>query len=212
MPNCRQAATDNAYREVILPFRGSTEELLERFGADCVVSITEGMSVVYFRIPEGFSYEPELDYSMIPKCYGLLQTAAEQANSTQIQSNPNLQFYGQGVLLGFVDTGISYEHLAFSYEDGSTRIAAIWDQTIQTGTAPAGFAFGSEYTREQIEEALRSDAPKELVPSEDTIGHGTAMAGAAAGRQTRDGSFSGVASLADIAMVKLKEAKPYFTV
>ena len=209
MSDCRQAALDNAYREVILPFRGDTEELLERFGADCVVSITEGMSIAYFQIPEGFSYELELDYSMIPKCYGLLQTAAEQANSTQIQSNPNLQFYGQGVLLGFVDTGISYEHPAFSYEDGSTRIVSIWDQTIQSGTPPVGFAFGSEYMREQIEEALRSGAPKELVPTEDTIGHGTAMAGAAAGRQTRDGSFEGVAPLADIAMVKLKEAKPY---
>ena len=209
MQDCRRAALGNDYREVILPFRGSAEELLERFGANCVISITEGISVAYFQIPEGFSYDLELDYSIIPKCYGLLQTAAEQANSTQIQSNPNFQFYGQGVLIGFVDTGIQYGHPAFSYADGSTRIAAIWDQTIQTGTAPEGFAFGSEYKKEQIEEALRSSAPQELVPSIDEIGHGTAMAGAAAGRESDDGGFQGVAPLADIAMVKLKEAKPY---
>ena len=207
--DCRQVATDNAYREVLLPLRGNVQVLLERFGATCVIPITEGLSVAYFYAPDGSVEELELDYNMIPKCYGLLQTAAEQANSTQIQNNPNLQFYGQGVLLGFVDTGIVYEHPAFSYEDGSTRVVAIWDQTIQNGTAPNGFGFGSEYTKEQIEAALRSGMPRELVPSTDIIGHGTAMAGAAAGRGSADGAFQGVATLADIAMVKLKEAKPY---
>ena len=207
--DCRQAATDNAYREVILPIRRNAQVLLERFEATCVITITEGISVAYFYDPTGNVEELELDYNMIPKCYGLLQTAAEQANSTQIQNNPNLQFYGQGVLLGFVDTGIVYEHPAFSYEDGSTRVVAIWDQTIQTGTAPAAFGFGSEYTKEHIEEALRSGMPRALVPSTDVIGHGTAMVGAAAGRESVDGAFQGVATLADIAMVKLKEAKPH---
>lgn len=207
--DCRQVATDNAYREVLLPLRGNAQVLLERFGATCVIPITEGLSVAYFYAPDGSVEELELDYNMIPKCFGLLQTAAEQANSTQIQNNPNLQFYGQGVLLGFVDTGIVYEHPAFSYKDGSTRVVAIWDQTIQSGTAPNGFEFGSEYTKEQIEAALRSGMPRELVPSTDVIGHGTAMAGAAAGRGSADGAFQGVATLADIAMVKLKEAKPY---
>ena len=207
--DCRQAATDNAYREVILPIRRNAQVLLERFEATCVITITEGISVAYFYDPTGNVEELELDYNMIPKCYGLLQTAAEQANSTQIQNNPNLQFYGQGVLLGFVDTGIVYEHPAFSYEDGSTRVVAIWDQTIQTGIAPAAFGFGSEYTKEQIEAALRSDSPRQIVPSTDVIGHGTAMAGAAAGRESVDGAFQGVATLADIAMVKLKEAKPH---
>ena len=209
MEGCRNAALDNLYKELILPLRGSEQELKERFGADCVITVMEGMSIGYFAIEERLSVQPELDYSTLPKCYGLLQTAAEQANSTQIQTNPNLRFYGQGVLIGFVDTGIRYDHPAFSYEDGSTRIAAIWDQTVQSGNAPEGFGFGSEYRREQLEEALRSEAPLSLVPSTDEIGHGTAMAGAAAGRESADGTFQGVAPLADIAMVKLKEAKPY---
>ena len=209
MENCRNAALDNLYQELILPLRGNEQELRERLGADCVITIMEGMSIAYFAIENRLAEEPELDYDMIPKCYGLLQTAAEQANSTQIQTNPNLRFYGQGVLIGFVDTGIRYDHPAFSYEDGSTRIVSIWDQTVQSGTAPEEFGFGSEYRREQIEEALRSEEPLLLVPTRDEIGHGTAMAGAAAGRQSADGTFQGVAPLADIAMVKLKEAKPY---
>ena len=83
--DCRQAAIDNTYREVLLPLRGNTQILLERFGATCVIPITEGLSVAYFYAPNGRLEELELDYDMIPKCYGLLQTAAEQANSTQIQ-------------------------------------------------------------------------------------------------------------------------------
>lgn len=98
----------------------------------------------------------------------------------------------------------------FRKEDGTSRILSIWDQTIQDGTPPAGFDIGTEYTNEQINEALRSDDPFSIVPSTDEDGHGTAMASAAAGRSTTYSAyFLGAAPDADIVMVKCREGKQY---
>lgn len=88
---------------------------------------------------------------------------------------------------------------------GNSRVLAIWDQTIQTGTPPEGFAFGSLYTREDMNRALRAENPRDFVPSFDENGHGTAMAGVAAGGVINGGrSFRGAAPEADIVVVKLK--------
>ena len=62
-----------------------------------------------------------------------------QAGILPIQNYPTLQLKGNGILIGFIDSGIDYTNTVFRNLDGSTRIAAIWDQTIQTGTPPDGF-------------------------------------------------------------------------
>ncbi|QOV19510.1 S8 family peptidase [Blautia liquoris] len=124
-----------------------------------------------------------------------------------IQSNPYLALFGQGVLVGFIDTGITYQHPAFLHSDGSTRIARIWDQTIQDGPPPLNYTYGTEYTAENINLALESDSPLSVVPSTDTNGHGTAVASVAAGSIDEENSFSGVVPESDLLVVKLKEAK-----
>ncbi len=129
------------------------------------------------------------------------------ANIMPILTNPNLNLKGNGVIVGFVDTGIDYTHPAFRYEDGTSKILSIWDQTIFTGNPPLGFRYGTEYTNEQINEALKSENPFDIVPSNDTIGHGTFLAGIACGRQER--RYSGVAPDAKIIFVKLAPAKEY---
>ena len=60
-------------------------------------------------------------------------------------------------MIGFIDTGIDYKNPAFLDEFGNTRISGIWDQTIQSGTLPPGIFYGSEYSKEQIDEALQAD-------------------------------------------------------
>ena len=76
---------------------------------------------------------------------------------------------------------------------------------------PKGFLYGSEYGREQINEALDSDSPYEIVPTRDIAGrHGTALASIAAGSSLEEGTaFLSAAPDADIVVVKLKQAKPY---
>ena len=128
---------------------------------------------------------------------------------TQVQ-RPPLNLTGQGVILCFIDTGIDYRDPAFLDETGNSRILALWDQTIQTGTPPEGLKYGSEYHREDINRALRSEDPYSVVPSRDENGHGSVLAGVAAGSVVRQGSpYTGAAPNADIVVVKLKECKQY---
>src|SRR5699024_5076003 len=130
-----------------------------------------------------------------------------QAGILPVQNYPTLQLNGDGVLIVFLDSGIDYQSALFRRLDGSTRIEAIWDQTIQSGTPPEAFAYGSEYTRDMIDEALRSDNPLSLVPSVDETGHGTYAASLAAGSADAGQQFLGAAPGASIAVVKLKQAK-----
>ncbi len=149
-------------------------------------------------------------YNSIPNCYALLDTdALNDAGISAVQNYPTLQLMGEHVMIGFIDTGIDYQNEVFRNVDGSTRIAAIWDQTVQSGTAPEGIEFGSEYTSEDIDTALRSLNPAEIVPSRDENGHGTFLASVAAGSADVEHQFLGAAPEATIAVVKLKEAKKY---
>ena len=120
-----------------------------------------------------------------------------------------LSLKGNGVLVGFIDTGIDYTNPVFRFSDGSTRIAAIWDQSIEDGTPPDGIIYGAEYRREQINEALQSEDPYELVPHRDENGHGTFLAGVACGSEDIANDFIGAVPQSQIAVVKLKQAKPY---
>ena len=114
-----------------------------------------------------------------PNALGLLgRTSLEASTITQVQEQPFLNLRGSGVLVGIIDTGIDYTKKAFQYEDGTSKIKYIWDQTIE-GNNPEGFLYGSEYTQNQINQALQSDYPYDVVPSRDTVGHGTFLASVA---------------------------------
>ena len=149
-------------------------------------------------------------YNSIPKCF--TPTSMETLNQTGIlpvQNYPTLQLKGEGVLIGFLDSGIDYTNQVFRNIDGSTRIAAIWDQTVQSGSPPEGFAYGTEFTEKQINEALNEENPLAVVPSSDETGHGTYTASLAAGSGNPQEQFLGAAPEASIAVVKLKQAKQY---
>jgi minor extracellular serine protease Vpr len=120
----------------------------------------------------------------------------------------NTAYNGTGVLVGIYDTGIDWKHPDFRKADDQTksRIVSIWDQTLsaQAGeTPPAGFATGVEYTRAQIEDEL-DGTPTGFVRENDTNGHGTHVAGTAAGNGAAfaDKRHKGFSSEADIVFVK----------
>ena len=75
---------------------------------------------------------------------------------------------GEGILMGIVDSGVDYFHPDFRNEDGSSRILYLWDQGIP-GKPPAGYGAGTEYTKEEIDEALAlgENQGRRLVPSRD---------------------------------------------
>ncbi len=143
-------------------------------------------------------------YSSLPYVVGLLdRSALESSGIIQVQEQAFLELTGRGVLIGIVDTGIDYTNPIFRYEDGTSKIAAIYDQTI-SGNPPRNFLIGTEYTNSQINEALQNLPPYDIVPSRDEVGHGTFLASLAAGRES--GGFRGAAPDSELIVVKLKEA------
>lgn len=146
--------------------------------------------------------------STVPIVLGTLdQEILERSGITQIHRQPYLDLKGGNVLVGIVDTGIDYTQPPFLYPDGTSKIQYIYDQTA-VGTPPGDFTIGVEYTNEQINAALRSERPTDIVPETDTLGHGTFLASVAAGRQV--GDFIGAAPESEIIAVKLRSARPYY--
>jgi len=144
-----------------------------------------------------------------PFILGLMNIdAMEKSGVLRLQQQPNLNLRGQGVIIAIIDTGIDYTDKDFIYEDGTTKLISIWDQSLR-GNPPKGQCYGTEFKAEQINEALASDNPLNIVPSSDDIGHGTILAKLAAGRENLQNNTIGAAPDSEIVVVKLKQAKDY---
>lgn len=216
--DCREKILSNEYADLITDYVVA-DKLSGTSPIDfCFHGIDESYGVVNVNRgtvpPMSIGY---YGYSAIPALYGLMQVGGDifnpenlaETGSIRVQ-NPPLSLQGAGVIVGFIDTGIRYQSDVFRRDDGSSRIMAIWDQTIQDGEPPEGFLYGTEYTRADINRALQGDTPELIVPSTDVNGHGTQMASVAVGSILNQGlTFRGAAPQADIAVVKLKGAKQY---
>lgn len=184
----------------------------EKFpGEVCEMNMENFYKAIYVEssLADPISFD-KYPYNSVPKCYTLVDTEAmEEAGIIQVQTYPSLELQGTGVLIGFVDTGIDYQNSIFRNLDGSTRIVGLWDQTVQIGKVPEGFYYGTEYSEEDINQALQSEAPLTIVPSIDENSHGTFLASLAAGGVNEKEQFLGAAPESQIAVVKLKPAKKY---
>ncbi len=218
MPTCEFYPASEKYADFIFQYSTrSTENIEELTQATCINIISRDFAIVHARLDriEPISIARDT-YSTIPKLYGLEDTTAlESSGILPVFDQPSLLATGRGIMIGIIDTGIDYTNPLFKLPDGSSRILSIWDQSIQSGQMPqavSGFQpfYGTTYSQAQINQALESEDPFSIVPSRDTDGHGTFMAGVAAGnRISRPVSFSGAAPDASLAVVKLKPAKQY---
>lgn len=210
MPSIREMILSEEYADVIVPYFPCFLNQYREQGAQV---FNEYYGMIHYPLSErSFAafFEEGFFYTTVPKLYTLLDTVnLDAAGIAQVQNQPVLKLTGQDIILGFIDTGIDYTHPAFRRSDGSSRIYGLWDQTVQTGTPPYDLEYGSVYTRQEINQALALEDPYSLVPSQDEIGHGTALAGIAAGTALPENDFIGAAPQAMIAAVKLKPAKEY---
>ena len=192
MPSIGEMILSESYADIILPsYTGFLTDYKER-GAQ-IFNNYYGM--VHYPLEEELFqnyYEYGFFYNTIPKLFTLLDLESLEASGIlAVQNQPVLGLKGQDVLIGFIDTGIDYTHPAFRRPDGLSRIVGIWDQTLQTGQPPFDLNYGTAYSQEELNQALGMENPFSLVPSRDENGHGTFLAGVAAGSALPQQSFSG---------------------
>ncbi|MBD5508616.1 MAG: S8 family peptidase [Lachnospiraceae bacterium] len=182
--------------EVIVKYHGSLQELTD-FGI-VVEELIAGYAIL--TVPESEMERlpdvEQIEYVEKPKRLFFSDAAGNTASCFAPGSRLSQTLTGRGVLVAVIDSGISYWNQDFRKSDGSTRILRLWDQVLDR-----------EYTREEINEALAAgsrQAAEQIVPSIDTSGHGTAVAGIAAGNGgERGAAYAGVARESELLIVRL---------
>ncbi len=213
--DCQDKIYSEEYEDYIVEYGSWSELVSEQYQTDCYQLADFRFAVVYL---EGSAVDESRRNAelVIPRCFGLLSSTQtlEETGAARVRRQSQLELFGQGVMFGIVDTGIDYTIPSFLNADGTTRIYSIWDQSIpyvpnsgQEGGLPEELSYGTEYGREAINRALQSANPYDIVPSRDTEGHGTFMAGVACGNEDAAQEFSGIAPLAELVVVKCKAAK-----
>ena len=199
----------NDFTDVFIEYNRN-EKLLSRFLGVTTQVINPRYAIAY--LPSHMltsSFISQYGYAPIPSLYGLTSIiSVEQSGVSRLRRLPNFTLRGSGVLVAVIDTGIDYTNSIFIREDGTSKIIALWDQTIDSSNQyPERIFYGTEYSSEQINLALKSSNPYEIVPSTDDNGHGTMLAGIIAGTESLQNGFSGVVPDAELVVVKLKQAK-----
>lgn len=209
-PNIRFATellSEGKLLEVIIKFHGNLDEIARQ-----LQGVSEQLNENYaiLTIPlSSFSKlftVPGVEYFEMPKSMAyMMQQDMEKSCIPPVQRERSFNLRGNGVLVAIIDSGIDYTHPDFRNTDGSSRILYLWDQSLE-GTPPPGFGKGRLFTKAELDAALQSPDPYSLVPSRDTIGHGTAVAGVAAGNgRASDGREEGAAPEAELIVVKLEQ-------
>lgn len=198
--------------DLIVRYTGDLRRLAEKIGF-IAEELLGGYAIVRIRqelAPLLLSAEEILWTEVPSRVYTEVAGGRRAACVTALQAqNPELT--GRGVLVAIIDSGIDYTHPDFRNPDGTTRIAALWDQTAEkkryVDAPPEGYLDGVLYTRARINEALQDMKNTEggsLVPETDLSGHGTHVAGIAAGNgRASGGRYRGVAYESDLLVVKL---------
>ena len=188
--------------DLIIKYSGSLDTAREI--GESVTELLNNYAVVRIREDriEALASLPEVEFVEKPKSLYFQADVGRQVSCIDAVQEAPYGLTGQGVLVGIVDSGIDLTNADFRNEDGTTRIAALWDQADR------------EFTSEEINEFLNaqgSERPAVRPPlSVDSSGHGTAVAGIAAGngRGSEGRRYRGAAPESELVIVKMKSPQP----
>lgn len=228
-------AQSQRFGDFIVKYMQDVQDTMELFPGTSFQAINEIFGVLYVPLESMGEIEVTgISYNSIPKCYTYMDMeAAGESGINRLHDHPYLKLRGKGTAVAVIDSGIDYQNEVFRNAGGS-RIAYLWDQSIedeeqnQSGReseAENGDAdnlpeegdditdtevpYGKLFRKKDIDRALASEEPFAIVPSRDTNGHGTALAGIAAGNMVPGENFTGAAPEATLIIIKVKPAKQY---
>lgn len=199
--------------EVIVKYHGDLERIAnEEIDVEILLA---GYAIVTLpeKYMEALADMEETEYIEKPKSltYGLFEAKENSCIYPSLQQEKNLT--GQGVLMAIIDSGIDYLLPDFQF-NGESRILYLWDQSqppdeTKGQHTPAGFRVGTEFNKAQIDAAIQAATKTgnrrealQIVPQQDTSGHGTGVAAVAASSNSSI-LLKGVASGCELLIVKL---------
>ena len=188
--------------DLIIKYSGGLDVVREI--SESVTELLNNYAVVRIREDriEALASLPEVEFVEKPKSLYFQADEGRQASCIDAVQETPYGLTGRGVLVGIVDSGIDLTNPDFRNEDGTTRVAALWDQADR------------EYTSEESNEFLNAEGtgqPAAQPPlSADNSGHGTAVAGIAAGngRGSEGRRYRGAAPESELVIVKMKSPQP----
>ena len=188
--------------DLIIKYSGSLDAAREI--SESVTELLNNYAVVRIREDriEALASLPEVEFVEKPKSLYFQADVGRQVSCIDAVQEAPYGLTGQGVLVGIVDSGIDLTNADFRNEDGTTRVAALWDQADR------------EYTAKEINDFLNAEGtgqPAVQQPlSADSSGHGTAVAGIAAGngRGSEGRRYRGAAPESELVIVKMKSPQP----
>ena len=190
--------------EVVVKYNGDISFLQER--VESLEILLNGYAIIKATREqlENTLGEPQIEYVELPKSLVFNTYRAKQQSCIQSVAAGVEGLRGKGVLIAVLDSGIQYLLKDFQNENGS-RILYLWDQTLEADESqgllpPIGFNEGVEFTKAEMDRAIRMDS--QIVSSRDVSGHGTAVAGIAAGSAASP-LYQGVAPESDLIIVKV---------
>lgn len=212
-------STDGLW-EIIILYGGTADALRLAFPQYSITFLLGNYAIL--RLPEAaistLAASPLVIYIERPRrLFFEVLNGKRSSCVSSLQQNASSSLTGRGVLLSVIDSGIDYRHPDFRNANGSTRILALWDQTIapdpSAGTSPPdGYSLGTLFSQERINAALEAATPEEQFEqcsSIDSSGHGTHVTGIAAGNgRASNGVYRGVAYEASLLIIKLGSPDP----
>lgn len=217
----------NEYAILLLP-----ESIVQAVAAIPEIEYMEKPKSLFFAVQSGrraSCITPLQTQARLPGDSGSVREGQMQGNGSMRRDTLS----GAGCIVAVIDSGIDYAHPDFCNADGTTRILSLWDQTIPAGSvaelrrdgaengmqqnetvflgAPQGFYLGTEFSQDVINRALEQPTERlrfAVCPSRDISGHGTHVAGIAAGNgRASEGRYRGVAYGSELIVVKLGTPK-----
>lgn len=213
------------YREVdeksyYLIYQGNIEEAFKNNNIDRYMILNEQLAVIY--VPQNYD-EARLNniteigwWSKSPPMSSLInitndledgENVTVASGTDYIYKNPYSEINGKGVLIAIIDSGIDYLHPDFINEDGTSKIVSIWDQESDKGQLKEGLLFGSVFSRDDINQAIKDNNDSLSI---DEVGTGTIAAGIATGLGIKNPNYKGVALGSELVVVKLRSYKNYY--